>query len=164
MTKGSFEAIKYAYRQTKDGFVLSFVVHPSDMPDDMATAPIGQRFMVAYGAITDSGAGASTAARERVGDADEEAGPGRSVTSPTRTNSQRAAFLLTNPDFRRFLSALVGDKPATVTTEHQADRNLKNYLGIRSKSELEDPPLADDWLLLVSRFKAFQQAQGHGVI
>lgn len=107
------------------------------------------------------GAGASTAARERVGDGDRVVA---GATSPTRTNSQRAAFLLTNPDFRRFLSALVGDKPATVTTEHQADRNLKNYLGIRSKSELEDPPLADDWLLLVSRFKAFQQAQGHGVI
>lgn len=113
------------------------------------------------------GAGASTAARERVGDASTREDEDRVVagaSSPTRTNSQRAAFLLTNPDFRRFLSALVGDKPATVTTEHQADRNLKNYLGIRSKSELEDPPLADDWLLLVSRFKAFQQAQGHGVI
>ena len=165
MTKGSFEAIKYAYRQTKDGFVLSFVVHPSDMPDDMATAPIGQRFMVAYGAITDSGAGASTAARERVGDAstreDEAAGAAVS-SSPTRTNSQRAAFLLKNPDFRRFLSALAGDTPPTVTTEEQANKNLKDHFGITSKTALDS--MDAGWGALLGMFKAFQQAQGHGVI
>lgn len=176
MTKGSFEAIKYAYRQTKDGFVLSFVVHPSDMPDDMATAPIGQRFMVAYGAITDSGAGASTAARERVGDAStrEDEGLGHSVpvtsakteisSIPTRTNSQRAFNLLRNPAFRRFVSALVGDKPPTVTTEDQADRNLKKHFGISSKAQLDDDPYAGDWQVCLLQFKAFQQAQGHGVI
>lgn len=170
MTKGSFEAIKYAYRQTKDGFVLSFVVHPSDMPDDMATAPIGQRFMVAYGAITDSGAGASTAARERVGDAstreDEDEGSGNTANngpkSPTRTNSQRAAYLLRNPDFRRFLSALVGDTPPTVTTEAQANQNLKAHFGIPSKADLDR--MDAGWGALLSMFKAFQQAQGHGVI
>lgn len=154
MTKGSFEAIKYAYRQTKDGFVLSFVVHPSDMPDDMATAPIGQRFMIAYGAITDSGAGASTAARERVGDSEG--------SSPTRTNSQRAAYLLKNPDFRRFLSALAGDTPPTVTTEEQANKNLKDHFGITSKTALDS--MDAGWGALLGMFKAFQQAQGHGVI
>jgi hypothetical protein len=159
MTKGSFEAIKYAYRQTKDGFVLSFVVHPSDMTDDMATAPIGQRFMIAYGAITDSGAGASTAARERVGDGGEAH---KATSSPTRTNSQRAAFLLKNPDFRRFLSALAGDTPPTVTTEEQANQNLKAHFGIPSKADLDH--MDAGWGALLGMFKAFQQAQGHGVI
>ena len=27
-----FEAKKYAYRQTKDGMVVSFVIHPDDVP------------------------------------------------------------------------------------------------------------------------------------
>ena len=47
----SFEAKKYAYRQTKDGMVLSFVLHPDDVPKEMATAPIGQRYMVACAQI-----------------------------------------------------------------------------------------------------------------
>ena len=49
----SFEAKKYAYRQTKDGMVLSFVLHPDDVPKEIATAPIGQRYMVACAQIDD---------------------------------------------------------------------------------------------------------------
>ena len=49
----SFEAKKYAYRQTKEGMVLSFVLHPDDVPKEMATAPIGQRYMVACAQIDD---------------------------------------------------------------------------------------------------------------
>tara|TARA_R110002020_G_scaffold279681_1_gene495396 strand:+ start:1628 stop:2077 length:450 start_codon:yes stop_codon:yes gene_type:complete len=49
----SFEAKKYAYRQTKDGMVLSFVLHPDDVPKEMAIAPIGQRYMVACAQIDD---------------------------------------------------------------------------------------------------------------
>jgi len=49
----SFEAKKYAYRQSKDGMVLSFVLHPSDVPKDMATSPIGQRYMIACAQIDD---------------------------------------------------------------------------------------------------------------
>lgn len=49
----SFEAKKYAYRQTKDGMVLSFVLHPDDVPKEMATAPIGQRYMVACAQVDD---------------------------------------------------------------------------------------------------------------
>ena len=107
------------------------------------------------------GAGASTAARERVGDEDRVVA---GATSPTRTNSQRAAYLLKNPDFRRFLSALRGDNPPTVTTEEQANRNLKAWLGIASKTALDDPDWAESWDSILGRFKAFQQAQGHGVI
>ena len=46
-----FEAKKYAYRQTKDGMVVSFVIHPDDVPKEMATAPIGQRYIVACAKI-----------------------------------------------------------------------------------------------------------------
>ena len=55
MTVPSFhvEAKKIAYRQSKDGLVISFVVHPSDMPDALAVAPLGQRYMLALAAIGD---------------------------------------------------------------------------------------------------------------
>ena len=48
-----FEAKKYAYRQTKDGVVLSFVLHPDDIPPDMAVSAIGSRYMVACVQIND---------------------------------------------------------------------------------------------------------------
>ncbi len=49
----SCEARKVAYRQTKDGLVVAFVIHPNDMPDALAIAPLGQRYMLALAAIGD---------------------------------------------------------------------------------------------------------------
>lgn len=40
----TIEGLKYAYRQTKDGHVVSFVIHPNDVSLDLTNAPIGQRF------------------------------------------------------------------------------------------------------------------------
>jgi len=48
-----FEAIKYAFRQNKEGVVISFVVHPNDLPDGMLTSAIGSRFMIALVEIGD---------------------------------------------------------------------------------------------------------------
>jgi len=46
-----FEAKKYAYRQSRDGMVLSFILHPDDVPNELATAKIGQRYMIACAQI-----------------------------------------------------------------------------------------------------------------
>jgi hypothetical protein len=35
------EIKKYALRQSKDGYILSFVVHPSDITQDLMGAKIG---------------------------------------------------------------------------------------------------------------------------
>lgn len=48
-----FEGIKYAYRQSKDGIVVSFVVHPQDVPAELSTSSIGARYMVALVEIDD---------------------------------------------------------------------------------------------------------------
>ncbi len=47
------EAKKMAYRQSREGLVVSFVIHPNDMPDALAVAPLGQRYMLALAAIGD---------------------------------------------------------------------------------------------------------------
>jgi hypothetical protein len=41
------EAKKHAYRQTQDGVVVSFVLHPNEVPDGLATAPLGSRYVLA---------------------------------------------------------------------------------------------------------------------
>jgi len=45
------EAKKYADRQSRDGMVLSFILHPDDVPNELATAKIGQRYMIACAQI-----------------------------------------------------------------------------------------------------------------
>src|SRR5271166_3122817 len=42
-----FEAVKMSYRQSGAGFVISLVIHPNEMPDALATAPLGSRWAVA---------------------------------------------------------------------------------------------------------------------
>ena len=38
------DAIKYSYRQNKDGFIVAFVIHPQDMNLDLANAAIGSQW------------------------------------------------------------------------------------------------------------------------
>lgn len=47
------EMVMYAYRKNKDGVVVSFVVHPNDVPPELAAAHIGARFMVALVELAD---------------------------------------------------------------------------------------------------------------
>jgi hypothetical protein len=43
----SCEAKKHAYRQTQDGVVVSFVLHPQEVPDGLAISALGTRYMLA---------------------------------------------------------------------------------------------------------------------
>lgn len=49
-----FEGIKYAYRQTRDGIVVSFVVQPYDVPDALSTSRIGARYIIALVELDDN--------------------------------------------------------------------------------------------------------------
>src|SRR3954466_8242551 len=40
-----FEARKISYRQTKDGVVVSFLINPHDVPDELATAELQTIFI-----------------------------------------------------------------------------------------------------------------------
>lgn len=44
MSSTEMDVIKYAYRQSKDGFIISFVVHPNDLNLDLANAAIGSQW------------------------------------------------------------------------------------------------------------------------
>src|SRR5690242_11263948 len=49
-----FEAVKTAYRQTKDGIALTIVLHPHDVPPSLAVSPLGTRYQVAMVEIDDT--------------------------------------------------------------------------------------------------------------
>jgi hypothetical protein len=48
------ECIKVAYRQAKEGPVISLRLHPNDLTNDIANAPLGQRFAVAFVPLKDA--------------------------------------------------------------------------------------------------------------
>lgn len=45
------EARKCAYRQTAQGIVVSFTVHPNEVPEELAVAPLGTRYYLAMAEI-----------------------------------------------------------------------------------------------------------------
>lgn len=59
------EMVLYAYRKNKDGVVVSFVIHPNDMPAALAIAPIGARFVSALVMVGDDELPVSPAAKEK---------------------------------------------------------------------------------------------------
>jgi hypothetical protein len=48
------ECIKVGYRQAKEGPMLTLRLHPDDMTNEIATAPLGQRFAVAFVPLKDA--------------------------------------------------------------------------------------------------------------
>lgn len=56
MTEHSFtqaEAVFYAMRKTRDGTVVSFVLHPNELSEKLLAAPIGTRLLIAVAEISE---------------------------------------------------------------------------------------------------------------
>lgn len=51
----SFEAVKVAMRQTKDGVTITFTIHPNDDTNDLFIHPVGSRYQVALVLLGDDG-------------------------------------------------------------------------------------------------------------
>jgi hypothetical protein len=51
----TFEAIKTAIRQTKDGHNLTLAIHPDDVPEDLFRDYVGARYQVAMVRMDDEG-------------------------------------------------------------------------------------------------------------
>jgi len=152
MKKGSFEAKKHAYRQTQDGVVISFVVHPDDISPELATAPLGTQYMIGYARISDDGK------PEQLALPDETEKKRRQFDS--LHPSAQAAILANDPEFQLFINEtntsqlFVGDcqNYAEIATKLTRER-----LGVKSRSELNtDPKAKNRWDVLRSQFKQWQ--------
>jgi len=165
MTKGHFEAKKHAYRQTQDGVVVSFVIHPSDVPADLATAPLGTIYMIGFAAVgePDGDVRASVKAEHKapIGKADEPSSPSKPKQRWDQLSpSARAALLTKDPAFWEYLRVLNWSECADAGA---ADRVLKMVCGISSKTELDATTSgpAAKFNNLDRNFRAWQQAKGH---
>lgn len=140
-----FEAKKYALRQAKDGVIVSFVVHPSDVVADLLSAPIGEHYVVALAPYEKA---AEQAEQQPEAPAPE---PPEKVKERkpfhTLPRSQQAALLIQDDVFRGWMGPRAWNAV-------EADRVIKARLGIASKRELDEPPNAELWDDMVARYRA----------
>lgn len=136
-----FEAKKHAYRQTQDGIVISFVVHPNDVSAELATAALGTRYMVAFSEIGEDGK-----PMKACSSAVEQAAYNRQVvgsnpTAPTKDRkpfntlplAQQIALRCNDQDFQRFLG---------VDSTEAAAEDVRQRCRVTSRSDVAKQPLA----------------------
>lgn len=120
-----FEAKKHAYRQTQEGVVVSFVVHPNDVSSELATAPLGTRYMMAFAEIGDDGKPIQKKAAEK---------PKEEKRSWSSMSYAQRSGILRND--RQFMNWLQVDNP-----DDAADI-IRRKCGVESCSMIDGIPLA----------------------
>lgn len=163
----SCECKKIAYRQTKDGVVVSLLVHPNDVPDALATAPLGTRYMAALVEIGDdeqpvkakSESGGPHPSPREADSAD--IGKRSSASRPKRqfvdmTPAQQAGLLCADEAFQRFLLERCH---ITALSEDEAADAVRYYCRVKSRKDILSGTTAGDfWLGLVAHFRDWQRA------
>ena len=130
------EAKKHAYRQTQDGIVVSFVLHPNEVPDDLALAALGTRYILAMTRIGDD---------EEPQEPEKPSRPGRKFDDMPA--SQQAGMMCNDAEFQKW--ACPGN-PSPITAR---DRILREC-GIASRKELDrDRNAHIFWGELLARFR-----------
>ena len=128
-----FEAVKSVLRQSKDGIVLSLVLHPSDVPTPLLSDPIGSRYMVGM---------------VRMGDNEEIIEP-ESVREGKRMVTSAGA-LCRDSDFQKWM---VDNGFSEEQTEEAAAPNVKRLLKVKSRAELKENEDAQRrWLVIRQHF------------
>ena len=143
-----FEAKKHAYRQTQDGIVVSFVVHPNDMTAELATASLGTRYIVAFSEIGEDGkpiAPPKPAAAKAPADHKDR------KPFNTLPLSQQAALRCNDPRFEDFLAFVYPQLKAS-----DAAAQVRMLCNVGSRSQLDkDETAAHTWKLLDQRFHSW---------
>lgn len=128
-----FEAVKSVLRQSKDGIVLSLVLHPSDVPTPLLSDPIGSRYMVGM---------------VRMGDNEEIIEP-ESVREGKRMVTSAGA-LCRDSDFQKWM---VDNGFSEEQTEEAAATSVKRLLKVKSRAELKENADAQQrWLVIRQHF------------
>lgn len=158
-----FEAKKHAYRQTQDGVVVSFVVHPNDLNAGFAVAPLGTRYMVALAMIGDDGEPISpgsvqeeprTTQGDAVGSGNLNA-PGPGETRKEYTLANRVGMTCAEPAFQEWLSQRHN---GAVVNKDTVGPLVRRICGVETRADiLPGTPAATKWHALALDY---EQATG----
>lgn len=150
MAKGHFEAKKHAFRQTQEGVVISFVVHPNDVTAAIAMAPLGTRFMVGFAEIGDDEKPAEKSAEK----------PERPKREFSKLGfPEQAGIRCQDQAFHMFLMAAGYAKP----DDHDAAEVVRKHCGVTSRSMLSRENVGGRrWEDLNQKFERWQTDQRYG--
>jgi len=156
--QSAMEVVMTSLRKSKDGIVLSVVIHPSDIRREILTDPIGQRYMMALVPIGDdeqpntvSGSAPAEASttvgepeehRDRAATRSERSKQAYAQSSPAMKAVVRAAILCEDPLFQTWMDADDSDQAAIEVRKYchvdsRADIS-KDERALRLFLELED--------------------------
>ncbi len=135
------EAKKHGYRQTQDGIVVSFVLHPNEVPDDLALAALGTRYMLVF---------------TRIGDDEEPQVP--EVKQPARAfaslpRSQQAGILCGDATFQNWVIAHTMPNSGVTPCEANARQFIIHKCEVNSRRELDSVDAAKLWDSLRADFE-----------
>ena len=165
------EAKKHAYRQTQDGVVVSFVLHPQEVPDGLTLAPLGTRFMVALVAIDDNeqpkgGDKEQSPLYERP-DTSHAAGDNTESRGAKRWNelspAQQAGIRANDITFRRLVSEIRHGRSELPVLVCEAEEFIRSSCAVSSRADIKPGTnYAELWERLDARFLAWRDAPGAG--
>ena len=118
------ECKKHAYRQTQDGVVISFVVHPNDVSPHLAAADLGTRYTMVLVEMNDN----------------ETAKPPQQTGHKLAT---RVGIKCTEPTFRRFLWERGYIEGNMLPTEDDATNAVRKICGVESRANIDGDPDAE---------------------
>jgi hypothetical protein len=112
-----FEAVKTALRQSKDGYSLTLVIHPDDIPEELVKDFVGARYVVVMVRL------------------DENEQPmQREKETPGAHAVKMAGVLCRDLEFWSWVN---NAWDLSITSEAECAKWLCEYLGLESRSELK---------------------------
>lgn len=125
-----FEAVKLALKQDKNGYVLTLLMHPDEVPEDILRDFVGARYQVVMVRLNE----------------DQTPYPRKKPNGVVSA----AGILCRNKRFWEWLE-VIGE--VTQKSEEQAVEALHRILGIKSRSELTTPDNQEKWDLMVKEYE-----------
>lgn len=167
-----FEAKKHAWRQTQDGVVVSFVVHPNELHAGFAVAPLGTRYQVVVVQLGDDdrpvppGVGPTVAPSQKGHEGPSRAtvegkpAPAGPLTTPGETRKEytlanRVGMTCAEPKFQEWLSRRY---PGTTVNKDTVGPLVRHICGVETRADiLPGTPAATKWHALALEY---EQATG----
>lgn len=134
------EVKKHAYRQTQDGIVISFVMHPNDVSPELASAPLGTRYMAALVEMNDDNTP-------------------KAIIQKKHSLAQQAGILCTDARFAKFLEEQHPDMVKACTEQDDTwtpEVVVRVLCGVKSRAEFDkDDGAAHQWRALKGAYDAW---------
>lgn len=156
------EARKIAYRQSKDGVVISFLLHPNDVPNELAIADLGSRYIIALVEIGDDETPKQREEPARI--SHQPAG----IEPPARRSfddlpaSTQAGILCGDANFHEFIRMNKPDRWRFLnegTDTERAALILRSLVGVTSRSEIKPGTKAfDAWRDILREYNDWEMA------